>query len=134
MRPRLVAIAVFAAAWATPEIASACSPVPEMVPLSIGMKPASPSAGAEVRLTGGAGGAGRAGGAAVRPVGGGGAAAAEAAGAQAGGRTGGAQAAAARGGLTDTRTVTVHGWNATPTGTVTVEPRSARVGVPVKVK
>lgn len=133
MRSRLVAIAVLGTAWAAPEIASACSPVPPRVPLSIAMQPASPSAGAEVQLTGGAGadsytwdldGDGRFGDAVGKAV---------TTRFPAGERTVRAQASTPLGLLTDTRTFTVHSWNGTPTGTIEAEPYSARVGAPVKI-
>lgn len=133
MVSRLVATTVLGAALVAPEIASACSPVPKTAPLSIGMSPASPSAGAEVRLTGGAGadsyawdldGDGQFDDATGKEV-----TATFAAGEQ----TVRAQAVTALGLLTDSRTFTVHAWNGTPTGTVTATPYSARVGAPVKV-
>ncbi|MBE2319723.1 hypothetical protein DVA67_027385 [Solirubrobacter sp. CPCC 204708] len=133
MVSRLVATGVFGAALLAPEVASACSVVPESVAISIGMSPASPRAGSEVELTGGAGadgyawdldGDGEFDDATGKRV---------TATFPAGERTVRAQAVTPLGLLTDSRTFTVHGWNGTPTGTVSATPYSARAGAPVKV-
>ncbi len=131
---RLVPAVVLVAAVVLPGTAFATSPPPPSAPLSIGMSPASPRAGSDVRLTGGAGassyawdldGDGQfddANGAAVT------------ASFAVGTRTVRAQAVTAVGLLTDTRTFTVHDWNVAPGGTVRVTPYTARVGSPVTVK
>lgn len=101
--------------------------------ISIGMEPVSPRAGAEVQLTGAAGaptyawdldGDGQFDDATGKVV---------SATFPAGTHTVRAQASTPLGVLTDSRTFTTHEWNATPGGTVVVEPYSARVGVPVTV-
>ena len=130
---RLVAVGTLAVALLAPEVASACSMVPPSAEIQIGMTPVSPRAGSEVRLTGGAGaesyawdldGDGQFDDAVGKVV---------TASFPAGQRTVAARASTASGVLTDTRTFTVHAWNATPTGTIRATPPNARAGVPVRV-
>ena len=130
---RLVAAGTLGVALLAPDVASACSMVPPSAAIQIGMTPASPRAGSEVRLTGGAGaesyawdldGDGQFDDAVGKVV---------TASFPAGQRTVAARASTPLGVLTDTRTFTVHAWNATPTGTIRATPPNARAGVPVRV-
>jgi hypothetical protein len=134
MLSRLVPAALLAVAVSPSATASAMSVAPPSTPISIGMSPASPRGGGEVRLTGGAGapsyawdldGDGQFDDASGKDV---------TATFAVGTRTVRAQAVTAVGVLTDSRTFTVHDWNVAPGGTVGVTPYTARVGAAVTVK
>jgi YD repeat-containing protein len=133
MLSRTVSAVLFAAA-ALPASAGASTPALPSVAISIGMSPASPRAGSDVRLTGGAGAASYAwdldGDGQFDDADGIGVTARFAAGE----RTVRAQAVTAAGVVTDSRTFTVHDWNVAPGGTVGVTPYTARAGSPVAVK
>jgi YD repeat-containing protein len=129
---RLVSVA--ALGLLAPASAFASFVPPQTAPISIGMSPASPRSGSEVRLTGGAGasnwlwdldGDGAFDDASGKEV---------VASFPAGVVTVRASAVTAVGVVTDSRTFTVHGWNVPPGGVVAATPYTARVGSPIAVK